>query len=118
MERSLFFNYIWNPKVRLVQESVPEGTHPPFIFQEVIFIENQIYRSSRNGLKKNFSKNFLARTPRAQPKILAKIFEFVVFSRSNKPKLQIFLYRLVGAHLKNFSRARAPTRRKNYLNIK
>jgi len=42
----------------------------------------------------------------------------VAFGRSNKKNLQIFIYHHVGAHLKNFWRARAATHRENYLNTK
>ena len=86
--------------------------HPLLFPRKWFFSKNQIYRSSRNGLKKNFSKKFLARTPKSWLKNWALLFLVV----ATKIFYRIVLYCLVGAHLKNFLPARAATSPKKLLN--
>ena len=65
-----------------------------------------------------FSKKILRASTWNDPEILAKFSDLLFFVVATKKIYRFFLYHHVGAHLKNFWRARAVTHRKNCLNIK
>ena len=84
---------------------------------------HRLEQFSENFLNKNFSfivgqHFFVAATNTNKKTTNVKKLRVVAFGRSNKYFYRYVFYYHVGAHLKNFWRARAATHWKNCLNIK
>jgi hypothetical protein len=74
-------------------------------------------RARQHDDKEKICKNFLCASTWNGPKIPAKFLDLLFFAVATKFFCRFFLYHHVGAHAKNFARARAPTPLKNCLNI-
>ena len=108
-------------RTRSSTESDPEtGTEFFFYLERLqrVFEKNWNYRSLDIDLKKFFFKIFLCASTWNDSKIPAKFSDLLFFAVAIKFFCRFFLYYHVGAHAKNFARARASTPLKNCLHIK
>ena len=85
---------------------------------ERLFEENFLNKKCSLIVGQHFGNIILLRQEIPTKNNKSKKLEVVAFGRSNKKIYRFFLYHHVGAHLKNFWRARAATHQKTCLNIK
>ena len=112
----------WEKKVFCILKIIVKTVLRPF---QLLTVENEHFlrKTKFTDLqilvwRKFFIKNFLRASTWRDPEILAKFSDLLFFVVATKKIYRIFIFCLVGAHLKNFPRARTLTPLKNCLNIK
>ena len=113
-------SHIWCKYIGCHTEYLRNQNHF-FVFRDIKtnFWEKLNLQIFRYWFEKNFFlENFLCASTWNDPKILAKFSDLLFFVVATKFFCRFFLYYHVGAHLKNFLRARAVTPVKKCLNIK
>ena len=112
-------NLIYIFKKKVMSCAFCERRVPPSGFSENDFFRKTKFTDLLEMVWRIIFRKFFWRAPRARgPKSWLKFSNLLFLVVATNQNYRFFLYRFVGAHLKNFARARAPTLRKNSLNIK